>query len=260
MFSTTPWPLYTREGPGTHCTGGWVGPRASLDVCEKSRPTGIFFIFYFVVLVLFWYWTKDGMLWIFPAGKIRRLRSGANPRSWVPEASMQTPRPPKPLDSIPGPAARSQLLYLLSYPAHTEPIKDIYISAHLITQHCKDLWFVYVSIGLRVKLLHFDHTVLVFRNIFAIKSHYFVIQRPQIGLHKKLRCPLRDKKYLFNVVYRMIKKSLCAWWLQYKTRKNILNSFSHLSHSAILNTVFENTVRRVNKCLETGGGHLEHYL
>jgi len=25
-------------------------------------------------------------------------------------------------------------------------------------------------------------------------------------------------------------------------------------------TVFENTVRRVNKCLETGGGHFEHYL
>jgi hypothetical protein len=33
----------------------------------------------------------------FPAGEIRRLRSGANPRSWVPEASMLTPRPPKPL-------------------------------------------------------------------------------------------------------------------------------------------------------------------
>jgi hypothetical protein len=29
---------------------------------------------------------------------------------------------------------------------------------------------------------------------------------------------------------------------------------------AILNTVFENTVRRVNKRLETGGGHFEHYL
>jgi len=27
-----------------------------------------------------------------------------------------------------------------------------------------------------------------------------------------------------------------------------------------LNTVLENTVRRVNKCLETGGGHFEHYL
>jgi hypothetical protein len=29
---------------------------------------------------------------------------------------------------------------------------------------------------------------------------------------------------------------------------------------AILNTVFENTVRRVNKCLETDGGHCKHYL
>ena len=29
---------------------------------------------------------------------------------------------------------------------------------------------------------------------------------------------------------------------------------------AVLNTVFENTVRRVNSCLETGGGHSEHYL
>jgi hypothetical protein len=27
-----------RERPGTHCTGGWVGPRAGLDVCEKSHP------------------------------------------------------------------------------------------------------------------------------------------------------------------------------------------------------------------------------
>jgi len=29
---------------------------------------------------------------------------------------------------------------------------------------------------------------------------------------------------------------------------------------AVLKTVFENRVRRVNKCLETGGGHFEHYL
>ena len=28
--------------PGTRCVGGWVGPRAGLDGCEKSRPpTGI---------------------------------------------------------------------------------------------------------------------------------------------------------------------------------------------------------------------------
>jgi hypothetical protein len=34
-----PRPLYPRERPGTHCTGSWVGPRAGLDVCEKSHPT-----------------------------------------------------------------------------------------------------------------------------------------------------------------------------------------------------------------------------
>jgi hypothetical protein len=37
------------------------------------------------------------MLRIFSPEKIRRLRPGANPRSWVPEASMLTSRPPKPL-------------------------------------------------------------------------------------------------------------------------------------------------------------------
>jgi hypothetical protein len=38
VISTTPRPLYPRERRGTHCTGGWVGPWAGLDVCEKSRP------------------------------------------------------------------------------------------------------------------------------------------------------------------------------------------------------------------------------
>ena len=30
--------LYPRERPVTHCTGGWMGPRAGLDRCRKSRP------------------------------------------------------------------------------------------------------------------------------------------------------------------------------------------------------------------------------
>jgi len=30
--------LNLRERPGTLCTGGWVGPRAGLDRCGKSRP------------------------------------------------------------------------------------------------------------------------------------------------------------------------------------------------------------------------------
>ena len=41
MVSTTPRPLYPRERPGTHCTVGWVGPRAGLDGCGKFPPTGI---------------------------------------------------------------------------------------------------------------------------------------------------------------------------------------------------------------------------
>jgi len=39
--NATPRPLYSRERPGTHCTGGWVGHRAGLDRCGKSCPTGI---------------------------------------------------------------------------------------------------------------------------------------------------------------------------------------------------------------------------
>jgi len=42
VVNVTPRPLYPRERPGTHCTGDWVGPRAGLDSCGKSRlPTGI---------------------------------------------------------------------------------------------------------------------------------------------------------------------------------------------------------------------------
>jgi hypothetical protein len=38
VVKTTPRPLYPRERPGTHCTGGWVGPTAGLDGCGKLRP------------------------------------------------------------------------------------------------------------------------------------------------------------------------------------------------------------------------------
>jgi hypothetical protein len=30
--------LTPRKRPGTRCIGGWVGPRAALDTCGKSRP------------------------------------------------------------------------------------------------------------------------------------------------------------------------------------------------------------------------------
>jgi len=30
--------LFPGKRPGTHFIGGWVGPRAGLDGCEKSHP------------------------------------------------------------------------------------------------------------------------------------------------------------------------------------------------------------------------------
>jgi hypothetical protein len=60
----------------------------------------------------------------------------------------------------------------------------------------------------------------------------------------------------------------------HKTRKNMYSNNPHKIDDlmmaiteyirnmdrAMLNTIFENTVRRVNKCLETFGGHFERYL
>ena len=37
MVNATPLLIYPRERPVTHCIGGWVGPRAGLDGCGKSR-------------------------------------------------------------------------------------------------------------------------------------------------------------------------------------------------------------------------------
>jgi hypothetical protein len=34
----TPAALPPGKRPGTHCIGGWMGPRAGLDGCGKSRP------------------------------------------------------------------------------------------------------------------------------------------------------------------------------------------------------------------------------
>jgi hypothetical protein len=39
VVNVTPRPLYPRERSGTQCIRGWVGPRAGLDGCRKSRPS-----------------------------------------------------------------------------------------------------------------------------------------------------------------------------------------------------------------------------
>jgi hypothetical protein len=69
-------------------------------------------------------------------------------------------------------------------------------------------------------------------------------------------------------LYRVIKKSLYTWWLRYKTSnphtiydlKMAVTEHIRNVNRGILNAIFENRVRRVNKCLETGGGHFGHYL
>jgi hypothetical protein len=38
MVNATPRSLYPQERAGTHCIGGWVGPRIGLDGCGKLRP------------------------------------------------------------------------------------------------------------------------------------------------------------------------------------------------------------------------------
>jgi hypothetical protein len=38
LVNATPRTLYPRETPGIHCIEGWVGPRAGLNGCGKSRP------------------------------------------------------------------------------------------------------------------------------------------------------------------------------------------------------------------------------
>jgi hypothetical protein len=37
VVNATPRPLYPRGRHGAHCIGGWVAPRAVLEVCGKSR-------------------------------------------------------------------------------------------------------------------------------------------------------------------------------------------------------------------------------
>jgi hypothetical protein len=39
VVSVVPWPCFSpREGtPGTHCTGGWVGPRSGLDTEARGK-------------------------------------------------------------------------------------------------------------------------------------------------------------------------------------------------------------------------------
>ena len=67
------------------------------------------------------------------------------------------------------------------------------------------------------------------------------------------------------VIYRVIKISMhLTITVQYTIDelKMAITEYIRNVERATLNTVFENTIRRVNThiCLEPGGGHFEHYL
>jgi len=59
----------------------------------------------------------------------------------------------------------------------------------------------------------------------------------------------------------VIKKSLhLTITIQNDDLKMAITEYIRNVDRATQNTVFENTVRRVNKRLETGGGYFEHYF
>jgi 6-pyruvoyl-tetrahydropterin synthase len=73
------------------------------------------------------------------------------------------------------------------------------------------------------------------------------------------------------LIYTGWSKSLCSlddystkniqkYFKEFDDLKMAITEYIRNVDRAILNTVFENTVRRVNKYLETGGGHFEQYL
>jgi hypothetical protein len=106
VVSTVPRPLYTRETPGTHYTGGWVGPRAGLDVCEKSSPHQNFCLFHNIL-----YSAKTTS---HTAQHRDKHLTGMNQ---APLSSILINQKHSCIAS-PDRPARSQSLYRLSYPAH----------------------------------------------------------------------------------------------------------------------------------------------
>jgi hypothetical protein len=90
-------------------------------------------------------------------------------------------------------------------------------------------------------------------------------RQPRNNLQYLQQCHTAATAPTAHNLYRVIRKSLCTWWLQYNPHtvddlKMVIAECIRNADRAILNTVFENTVRRVNKRLEIGGEHFEHYL
>jgi hypothetical protein len=87
------------------------------------------------------------------------------------------------------------------------------------------------------------------------------------GAYEKYYKHNKLKTSAFAFTYTGWSKSLCAPddYIQKNPHtiddlKMAITEYIRNVDRVILNTVFENTVRRVKKCQETGGGHFEHNL
>jgi hypothetical protein len=149
-----PTTFHPQERPGTHCTGGWVGPRAGLDRCEKSGPHRNFFywhIKWYIVPVIVeiyrqspWSGSVDysrDLIW-FSIRPFFPLRSMFHYRSSGVLSPVRSPDRP----------ARSQSLYQLSYPSHT--IDKTIITKCIIALFIRIEWnaqtFIYVLLSQRL--------------------------------------------------------------------------------------------------------------
>jgi hypothetical protein len=124
-----------------------------------------------------------------------------------------------------------------------------YSHANAVT-HCSHVHYIYLPSSCRYKQLF--HLPLYVK--YAVRNSYTAVMATW----------LRDDIKQCAISYAGWSKSLCAPDDYHPHRiddlKMAITEYIRNVDCAILNMVFESTVQRVNKCLETGGGHFEDYL
>jgi hypothetical protein len=101
------------------------------------------------------------------------------------------------------------------------------------------------------QFLHLNHYIFSFSFVVSFYLHTWA---------NPSNLPQFMATNMFWVVQGDQKVSVYLMITVQKPRKNmVITECVRNVDRATLNTVFENTVQRVNKCLETGGKHFEHY-
>ena len=95
------------------------------------------------------------------------------------------------------------------------------------------------------------------RYVSALVAHcdILIMMRQSQAIRRSLRLIQGDQKFSVHLMITVQNNPHIIDDLKMAVTEYILNVYR-----AILNTVFENTVRCVNKCVETGGGHFCNFL